>query len=240
MGTRLGASSYHLGMKSEEAVQVSLTFEEVASFKREVLRERPYSGRVSFALAVRLAEMQVGRGDYFSVLDQLDFLEGLRKTSAAVAGTQFRRRPLHPFWHIHAWAARHLARNLIVRWGLDGDGNRDFDRLLEEVEAECGDEPEKWPALIADRVVIGGLETRARTGAAATVREHASGGTRGYGLTGDWIIYGKHEGENYYMDLATHDEGKTGAAEQLYQKLRNGCAAEFPFLFATAPREEQA
>lgn len=220
-----------LAANKQPGARVSLTLEQVAAFKREVLRERTYSGRVSFALAVRLAEMQVGRGDIFSVLDQIDFLEGLRKTSAAVAGTQFKHPPLHPFWHIHAWSARHLARNLIDRWGMRRGGNADLDRLIEEVEAECGDDPEKWPSVLADRLVIGGFHSRTRKGAAARVREHAPHERRGSGLTGDWIIYGKHEGENYYMDLATHEEGKKEAAEQLYQELRNGCAAEFPFLF---------
>lgn len=225
----------------QPGVRVSLTLEQVAAFKREVLRERPYSDRVSFALAVRLAEMWVGRGDYFSVLDQLDFLEGTRKTSAAVAGTQFKRPPLHPLWHIHAWSARHLPRNLIVRWGLDRDGNRDFDRLMEEVEAECGDDSEMWSGMLVDRLVFGGFQSRARKGPAATIREHAPHERRGYGLTGDWIIYGKHEGQNYYMDLATHKEGEDEEAERrLYRKLRNGSAAEFSFLFTSAPPEGQA
>jgi hypothetical protein len=52
------------------------------------------------------------------------------------------------------------------------------------------------------------------------------------GLSGDWIIFGKHADRNYYLDLATHDEGKQGApSERLYKKLREGSAAEFPFLF---------
>lgn len=49
------------------------------------------------------------------------------------------------------------------------------------------------------------------------------------GLTGDWIIFGIHESKNYYLDLGTHSEGEDG--ESLYKKLRNGCQAEFPFLF---------
>ncbi|MGB7100328.1 MAG: hypothetical protein WBD95_16405 [Xanthobacteraceae bacterium] len=50
------------------------------------------------------------------------------------------------------------------------------------------------------------------------------------GLTGDWIIYAKHEGYQYYVDLAAHEEADDG--ERLYQKLRHGSFAEFPFLFA--------
>jgi hypothetical protein len=51
-------------------------------------------------------------------------------------------------------------------------------------------------------------------------------------LTGDWIIFAKRDGENYYLDLATHEEAEGPAnSERLMQKLQAGCQSEFPFLF---------
>jgi hypothetical protein len=50
-------------------------------------------------------------------------------------------------------------------------------------------------------------------------------------LTGDWMVFGKHEGKNYYLELATHHEGEKHNADKLFEKLRLGCAAEFPFIF---------
>jgi hypothetical protein len=51
-------------------------------------------------------------------------------------------------------------------------------------------------------------------------------------LTGDWIIFAKHDGQNYYLDLATHEEAQGQAnSERLMQKLRDGSRAEFRFLF---------
>lgn len=49
-------------------------------------------------------------------------------------------------------------------------------------------------------------------------------------MTGDWIVFGKQQGKNYYLDLATHAEPEEPA--RLYEKLRGGSEAEFPFLFA--------
>lgn len=207
----------------------SITFEQARLFKNKVLRARPYAQRISFALSMRLAQMYADRGAYFDVLAELDFLEGFCEASPAVAATQFKHPPLYPLWHKHFSTARHLVRNLIIRWGLDSGGNRDLDKLIREVAEEYGDDPNMWPMILAHRLTVDGFEDRACMGAGAVVRECQSGEKRERGLTGDWIIYGKHSGQNYYLDLASHAEGEH--PEELYEKLRKGCAAEFPFLF---------
>lgn len=210
-----------------------MTLEQLGRFKAEATRGRPYANRISFALAVEIARQYAERQDYFAVLDALDFLEGLREASPIVAGTQFKHRPLYPLWHAHYSSARHTARNLTPRWGLHGNdkGNKDLDRLFQEVAAEYGEEPDVWPKVLAHRLTWGGFEDRLRKGAEATRRECLPGEKRGRGLTGDWIIYGKHEGQNYYLGLATHAEG-SDEPERLLERLRLACAAEFPFLFS--------
>jgi len=86
--------------------------------------------------------------------------------------------------------------------------------MILEVAEEYGDDFDKWVGNLTHRLVIGGYEERVERG-----------------LTGDWIIYAQHEGLNYYLDLATHEEGVGERAKDLAQKLREGCEAEFPFLF---------
>jgi hypothetical protein len=46
-------------------------------------------------------------------------------------------------------------------------------------------------------------------------------------MTGDWIVFAKHQGQNFYLGLATHDDDD----EALYERLRQGGEWEFPFLF---------
>lgn len=208
---------------------INLSRAEMDSLKRQILMDRPYADRVSFAMAVRVSGMPARGLDSFAVLDELDFLEGHRPVSCSVAATQFKHPPLFPLWHKHFWSARHILRNLIIRWGLDRGGNRDLDKLIGSVLSEYGDDPEGLSGMLADKMVFGGFTERARSGPAATVREVQAGQRRGYGLTGDWIIYGKHSGKNYYLDMAGHTEGET--PDDLMAKLRNGSAAEFPFLF---------
>jgi hypothetical protein len=45
-------------------------------------------------------------------------------------------------------------------------------------------------------------------------------------LTGEWIIFAKHQGENYYLTLGTHDEGDGEA----FARIAAQCFAEYPFL----------
>ena len=81
---------------------------------------------------------------------------------------------------------------------------------INEVARDFGDDVDRWPVEIGNRIANGFLE---RTGR----------------LTGDWIVFANYEGLNYYLDLALHSEGVDG--EKLYGKLRDGNASEFPFLF---------
>lgn len=216
---------------AESTVSLSLSLEQVARIKQEVLRGRPYSTRVSFPLVVRLADIYVNQGDYWPVLDELDFLEGIRETSAVVAGTQFRHQPLYPFWHKHFSSARHIPRNIALRW-KGKDGSRDLDRLIDAVADAYGEDPTGWQSVLSHRVIHDGYLGRIRCAGQSSIREYGEGARRGGGLTGDWIIYGKHEGANYYLDLATHEEGSKERAASLYDKLRKGCFAEFSFLFS--------
>lgn len=192
----------------------SLDKEQLSLLKRQAVGDRPYAGRISIALAFRLIGITAQSLDRFAVLDELEYLEGLRGTSKAKGEQQFKHPPLFTFWHKHFFSARHLAANVMVRWNLGGNGNGDLDTLLREIQEKYGDEPDLWPNQLAHKLVVGGFEERC-----------------GRGLTGDWVVYAKHKGENYYLDLATHSEGVGIAAENLHTKLKQGCSAEFPFLF---------
>jgi hypothetical protein len=49
---------------------------------------------------------------------------------------------------------------------------------------------------------------------------------RAQDLTGEWIVFAKHEDKNYYLCLAVHDEGD----DHIFARIRDGCVSEFPFL----------
>jgi len=197
-------------LDTSEYVKTSIDVAELHQVKFAALEGRPYADRISFAFAVRLIQaLNQGQG-YYNIIDELDCLEGLRADSNTKSAEPFIGPTLRPLWHKHFIAPRHFLKNIGIRWALDRHGNRDLNRLLADI-AKRG--PDNWIGVLYHKLVFDGYWARAREKR----------------LTGDWIIFGKYEGQNYYLDLATHEEGKD--EKRLMEKLRYGCEAEFPFFF---------
>lgn len=196
----------------DEMKLVSFSLDEVKAIKRVLVSDRPYADRISLGFAARLLMIKDDLKEGHLVLDEIDYLESLRPRSKTKGEEQFLYPPLNPFWHKHYSAPRHILRNIGERWGLDRSGNRHLQAMIRDVAKTHGNDPDRWQAMIAHRLVIEGYNDRVQRG-----------------LTGDWIIFAKHDGRNYYLDLATHEEGTD--PQRLYMKLHQGSAAEFPFVF---------
>lgn len=199
----------------------SLSLQEIAAIKKHAVSGREYSDRVSFQLAVRLLGLLGSLPDTFAILDEMDFLEGIRPVSRTKPASQFTKPPLFPLWHKHFHTARHIKKNCAIRYGFDGNGqgNRDFHAMVNDVAHEYGGLPELWQKQLAHRMTVGAYEDR------VSWKNNSPDGN----LTGDWIIFCKHEGKIFFLDIATHKEGDD--PEKLLEKLSNGCAFEFPFAF---------
>jgi hypothetical protein len=195
------------------ADRLSLDREEWAELKRRITAGRPYSDRISIGFLCRLLLLHQTNGDELHVLSAIDQLEGLSSGCRTKRPRRFRGEVLGRFWHKHFATSRHVLRNFGDWWGLGADGNAKLDTVINDVAERFGRQPDLWPGVLVHELVLGGYEKRA--------------GARK--LTGDWIIYGRHHGRNYYLETASHLE----AAEplRLYEKLRGGSQAEFPFLF---------
>lgn len=196
-----------------ELAHASFSLNELSNIKRNMTNDRPYADRFSFGFVVNLLQLKMKQNEDHLVLDEVDHLEGLRSHTQTRVEEQFRHPPLCPWWHKHFSAPRHIPRNIAERWGLTGNGNRDLLAMIKDVAKTYGDQIGVWQDVIAHRFVMDG---------------HADRAARW--LTGDWIIFAKHEGKNYYLGLATHKEAKDDP-QGLYRRLRNMGEAEFPFVF---------
>lgn len=196
----------------ENTMKYSIDISEILEFKKYITNGQPYYERISFSLAHRLSVFKEKSLGIFEILDEINYLEGIKSHSRKKEATQFKRPPLDIFWHKHFFSPRHIIKNIAVRWGLDANGNRDLTTLINRVLQENGDNSEGWINELTDAMVLGGMQERAQRG-----------------FTGDWIIYAKYENKNYYLDLSVHQEAHE--PEALFDKLRSGCYAEFPFLF---------
>ncbi len=165
-------------------------------------------GRYSwlFVMDLLLFE-QVNGVDPHAVLDEVRALEGLRPSPGTKPPTQFKHDPLKGFWHKHFFSAHFVAHNIVNELA----GNK-LNRLVEEVL-----DPNKSPIItrdmineLAHRVTVEPFENRDRDGR----------------LTGEWIVFAKHEEKNYYLTLCTHKVGD----QAIYDRIKTVCFPQFPFL----------
>jgi hypothetical protein len=191
-------------------VKVSFDKDELRHLKSVVVEGRAIADRMSTAFAFRLIQAFANRLGYHEILDELDYLEGVTAKSRTKPAEPFKGRVLKPLWHKHFSAPRHMLKNIGIHWEVGKKDTPAFNRLIAGI-AKAGSD--HWVSQLCYQFVIGGYQERLQN----------------RGLTGDWIIFAKHDGHNYYLDIATHIEGNDD--QVLMKKIRCGSEAEFPFLF---------
>jgi len=146
------------------------------------------------------------------IADEIRFLEGVGRPTMTKPASRFTREPLRNLWHKHFTDAQFMVKNIGNRWNL-GRGGEPLEKMLEEelAKEESGYFTDELAARISHRLVIGGYTDRAGQGE----------------LTGEWIVFGKHEGQRFYLTLASHSEGD----DAIYKRILEWCRPEFPFLF---------
>jgi hypothetical protein len=171
--------------------------------------------RYSWLFVMDLLLFQEGNGvDPHMIVHEIQALEGLGPKHGTKAPAQFTRHPLKGLWHKHFFSAHFLARN--IRNELVGGR---FEQIFAEV---C--DPNKSPVLtegmikeLAHRITIGEFDNRNKDGR----------------LTGEWIVFARHEEKNYYLCLSTHNAGD----QTIYDRIRDVCFPQFPFLVENGVNE---
>jgi hypothetical protein len=198
-------------MRDETRIPVSFTFEELSRLKSNVLSGACFASRVSLSLIYKLLEFPA---DGVSIIREIQAMEGVAPPTQTIAAAPFKRPPLLPFWHKHFFTARNLARNIGDRWDIFGRRkSTDLEDMISNVAKMSGSNLEKWQQEVAQRFVDG-IFDRANN----------------RGLTGDWIIFARQYEKNYYLDVATHEQGRSDSAHVLAKRLREMCSAEFSLL----------
>jgi hypothetical protein len=49
-------------------------------------------------------------------------------------------------------------------------------------------------------------------------------------LTGEWIVFAKHNGQNYYLTIAKHPTGRAVGDQLIFDEIRSIAYKQFPFL----------
>lgn len=199
-----------------------VTDEDIAHFKSDNPGFCGFdTSRVSRLLTAQLTSASKYRlFSSFSVTDVIQQLEGVGRGICSKEGEPFRRLPLLGLWKVHFFDARFLFKNLTNHWGLAFDDCPRFKALCSQINAEEERSPSKhgWQGRLAHELVVGGYEKKARKKK----------------LTGEWIIFAKHEGVNYYLCIAKHSTS-ADYDRKILALVRAFCITEFPFLFGNAP-----
>lgn len=189
---------------------------ELARFSAMTGLERAAPGRVSALLLLQLyAGATSGKLNPAKVVHEIAGLEGAGLDSTLKPPTRFERHAaLRGLWHKHYLQDGIASMALNLRRGIRQHGIPIVQKMVDKATA-AGEERHfegAHVAAIADDAVRGTWERLQNQQA----------------LTGEWIIFGVHEGANYYLSLGTHAEGDTILRKQIETFSRQ----EFPFIAA--------
>jgi hypothetical protein len=190
---------------------------EVHDFAKAIGLSHVVPGRCSTVLMFELycrAVVPVAALNPAKIVAEVRALEGVGPPVGTASEEQFDDPALHGLWKKHYLedGLRSLAKNIVLGFGKKRRGLR---RIIEahHTPATAHLPPEKVSANIANAVINVYAER-----------------SRNQSLTGEWIIFAKHEGKNYYLSLASHDEVRSDPGS-FYERIKQGCSGEFPFLF---------
>lgn len=197
-----------------EVVEGDETIEdELKSFINMIGLDRIVPGRYSFILVLHLfGGWKSGFQGPEKIIHEIKALEAGVST-AFKAPIQNKHPPLKGLWHKHYLqdGLPSLAKN--VQLAHRKYGMPYFEQKIREAQ-EAGEErymtAEDMMALAND-VVHGNLGRRRADEA----------------MTGEWLVFAKHEGQNYYLAVTTHD---SRFHPQIRQQIDTVCCHEFPFL----------
>jgi hypothetical protein len=172
------------------------------------------AGRYTSLLVVNLYLLDKVSGvSPAQVIEEIKHLEGLAPSQQTKPATEFKGALLKGLWHKHFLPTlpSSFAHNILNHFGKNGLG-----KLVEDVldPAKSSTITRELIDELAHRVVEESIVDR---GAAEK-------------LTGEWIIFAKEDGQNYYLCISPHTSGD----ENILNHVRV-CAHEFPFLSKYVP-----
>lgn len=157
-----------------------------------------------------LSSLNAGSPD--RIVEEIAHLEG-HGTTRTKPATQFSRGTIKGYWHKHYESIRFTPQNLINHWKLNDAESVKFNQQALELARpyEGQNTPEtlwKFCGELASKFVEGSTE-RWRLGK----------------LTGEWIVYQKHAGKNFYLTVASHLEEDPDILRRI-----QACQKDFPIL----------
>lgn len=186
----------------------------VQGFARFIGLEQAAPGRYSLLLVLALfGGAQSGMLNPAKVVREICALEGIGPPSKLKPPIQNKHPPLKGLWHKHYLEDGRRAMASNIKKGLGRFGLPLMQQRADDAAAAGIERPVPLDEL--DEIITDGVYGNWMRLAASEA------------LTGEWLVFAKYEGQNYYLALATHD---SNTHDQVRQKIDALCCEEFPFL----------
>jgi hypothetical protein len=161
--------------------------------------------RISTVLLAQAYAFEINRiFDTFDLTQPIKVLEGAGASSSTPAEDQFRHAPLAGLYKKHFTSARFLPKNLL-NFLRSKEGGRHFDNAWDEAAKVSGSEyiDEIFTKHLTHHMVVDPIETKSASNE----------------MTGEWVVFHKHEGANYYLTFAFHIETN----DEIHQRVVTAC-----------------
>jgi len=188
--------------------EYSVTCHDLHSFAENIGLTKACQDRWSYLLALDIY-MQFHHSTVTpeDIVREIYHLETDPSQSRTKASAPFTRAILAGLWHKHYFTAAHVPKNLLNQ--LSGN------KLTEIIEGACGsDTGQVLNQEMANEIVYATTH--------GTFSERLNAGR----LTGEWIVFTKHNGANYYLCLGMHTDDDAGTLARVHAY----CASQFSFL----------
>lgn len=187
-----------------------VSHEKIIEYAKFCGLERIAKGRYSSLLVINLMSLENLQGiDPAHVVEEIKYLEGLTDFTMTKPATQFKGEILRGLWHKHFFPplpSSH-ANNIMNYFGKNG-----LRSLIEEIF-----DPSKSPTVTEEMI----QELSNRVSTESLEQRHSQNK-----ITGEWIVFAKHQNKNYYLSVSPHTAGD----KQIASNIKVACVPEFEFL----------
>ena len=185
---------------------ISLSREELFNWARNSLAfyEIDLSRVSSIFLAQAYASEINHVFDNFDLTHPIKVLEGLTTSDGTGDAEQFKHPPLAGLYKKHFTSPRFLVKNL-SNFLRSKEGKKHFNKVWDEAAKASGSEfiDETFTKYLAHHITVDPITIKSASNK----------------MTGEWIVFHKYNGENFYLTMAFHGETN----EQIYQKVAYAC-----------------
>lgn len=161
--------------------------------------------RISTVLLAQAYAFEINRiFDTFDLTQPIRVLEGVSASSGTPMEDQFRHAPLVGLYKKHFTSARFLHRNLL-NFLRSKEGGRHFNNAWDEAAKVSSSEyiDEIFIKYLTHHIVFDPIQIKSASNE----------------MTGEWVVFHKHEGANYYLTFASHVETN----DEIYKRVVTAC-----------------